>query len=157
MTVRSTWSTGSSVAVCSSSCTSSAPRTSSRLFRAALLNTLGWTVMNRKKLLLWYNVGFEDGWFKMRCIKLGVPNQDHCWVVVLADVCCCGSWLAWRRTPRSPLPPPSCPSAVSLPELQLRLLSTSPSDHHHLHTTKQNYVHGDKKKTPSAQIVSLVC
>lgn len=42
-----TWSTGSSVAVFSSSCTSSAPRTSSLLFCAELLNTLGWPVMGR--------------------------------------------------------------------------------------------------------------
>lgn len=41
-----TWSTGSSVAVFSSSCTSSAPCTSSLLFRAAFLNTLGWTFTN---------------------------------------------------------------------------------------------------------------
>lgn len=47
VTVEFTWSTGISTAVFSSSCTSSAPRTSSLLLRPALLNTLGLTVTNR--------------------------------------------------------------------------------------------------------------
>lgn len=49
MTAELTWSTGSSVAVFSSSCTSSAPLTSSLLCRAPLLNMLCWTAIQTFK------------------------------------------------------------------------------------------------------------
>lgn len=118
-----TWSTGSSVAVFSSSCTTSAPCTSSRLL-CALLNTLCWTVTKSKLSLIQTKIKIHSKYLK---IFPGLLYQIRCLVAFLPVLCFCGPWPAWQRRQRPHLL--LVWRLLCLVPVQLHLLSTSPCDH----------------------------